>query len=399
MPTFQYTAKDRTGAEYKGTFADIRDVTSLRTELSRLGYVLLDASAEKKPSRRGGSISQQDIVAFAYKLAGMYSAGLSVIQCLETLETQAEKPALGAIVADIRERIEGGASLRKAFEPHREVFSEFFVGMLEAGEAAGKLAESLEMSALYLEKRAQLRTKIRSAFVYPVSVGVVCIGILACLLLFVVPVFIKLYDKLHVPLPWPTLFLVNLTGLLRGWGGVVALGGAGVGVWVMLRMLKDARLRRRWDRFKLCMPVLGKLNRLILISRFVRPFAMLISVGLSVIDALRIAGHISGNQEMTDISESLQKAVRAGDPVGRALNAHRLFPPVIVQMAASGEQVGRLAEMLGKGVDILDRDIERIIDALVVKLEPALTLAMGLVIGLVLLGVYLPMFDYMTYVS
>lgn len=398
MPTYQYIAKDHSGAEYKGTYEDISDVTSLRAELARMGYVLVEASAAKGPSRRRGSISQQDIVAFAYKLSGMYSAGLSVIQCLETLEAQAEKPALRTVISDVRERIEGGASLRKAFDPHREVFSEFFVGMMEAGEAAGKLAESLEMSAVYLEKRAQLRGKIRSAFVYPVSVGVVCIGILACLLLFVVPVFIKLYRSLHVPLPWPTLFLVNLSGMLRGWG-VLVLAGAGVGIWQLRRTLRDPRARRAWDRFKLRMPVLGKLNRLILVSRFIRPFAMLISVGLSIIDALRIAGRISANEEMAEISEALQKSARAGNPVGRALKTHSLFPAVIVQMAASGEQVGRLAEMLGKAVDILDRDIERMIDALVIKLEPALTLIMGLVIGLVLLGVYLPMFDYMTYVA
>ncbi|MBN1360707.1 MAG: type II secretion system F family protein [Sedimentisphaerales bacterium] len=399
MPTYQYIAKDRAGAEYRGTYEDIGDITSLRAELSRLGYVLIEASRAQAPSRLRGRITQQDVVAFAYKLAGMYSAGLSVIQCLETLETQSEKPALRGVIADIKERLQGGASLRKAFEPHKQVFSEFFVGMLEAGEAGGKLADSLEMSAVYLEKKAELRNKIRSAFVYPVSVGVVCLGILACLLVFVVPVFIKLYDRLHVLLPWPTLLLVNLSGMLRGWGGLVVLSGIGFGIWLAKGRLRDAETRRRWDRLKLEIPVLGRLNRLILVTRFVRPFAMLISVGLSVIDALRIAGRVSGNEEMTQISEALQKSARAGNPVGRSLEAHPIFPPVIVQMAVSGEQVGRLAEMLGKGADILDRDIDRMIGALIVKLEPALTLVMGLVIGLVLLGVYLPMFDYMTQVS
>lgn len=398
MPTYQYIAKDRVGTEFKGTYDDVSDVLSLRTELARIGYTLVDARQAKGSTHARGRISQQDVVAFAYKLSGMYSAGLSIIECLETLESQAEKQGLRQILADIKAQVEVGASLRKAFEPHREVFSEFFVGMLEAGEAAGKLAEALEMSAVYLEKRAQLTAKIKSAFVYPVSVGVVCLGILSCLLLFVVPVFIKLYRNLHVSLPWPTLVLVNLSGLMRGWG-VFVLAGAGAGVWVMRRALKDVHMRSGWDRFKLRMPVLGRLNRLILVSRFVRPFAMLISVGLSVLDALRIAGRIAANDKMSQISEDLEKAVRAGNPVGGALKAHSLFPSVIVQMAASGERVGKLPEMLAKSVDILDRDIERIIDALVIKLEPALTLIMGLVIGLVLMGVYLPMFDYMTHID
>jgi type II secretory pathway component PulF len=391
MPTYQYTAKDHLGTEFKGVYDDISDVGALRAELGRIGYVLLEARQAKGPAQARGRIGQQDIVAFAYKLSGMYSAGLSVIECLETLEDQAEKEALRQVLGDIRARVEAGTSLRKAFESHREVFSEFFVGMLEAGEAAGKLGEALEMSAAYLEKRAQLRNKIKSAFVYPVSVGVMCIGILSCLLLFVVPVFIKLYRNLHVQLPWPTLVLVNLSTLLRSWGIFVLLGG-GAGIWLLTRILKDPQVRRGWDRFKLSMPLLGKLNRLILVSRFIRPFAMLISVGLSVIDALRIAGRIAANEKMSHIADELERAARAGNPVGKALKSHNIFPPI-------GEQVGKLPEMLAKGVDILDRDITKSIDALIVKLEPALTLVMGLVIGVVLMGVYLPMFDYMTHID
>lgn len=160
-----------------------------------------------------------------------------------------------------------------------------------------------------------------------------------------------------------------------------------------------AAVRNSWNRFKLQMPVLGRLNRLILISRFIRPFAMLVSVGVSVIDAFRIAGEIVQDEEMREISRMMQKTAQAGNPVGAALAAHAIFPPVIVQMAVSGEQVGKLAEMLTKGVDLIDRDIERMVAGLVVKLEPVLTVVMGLVVGLVLLGVYLPMFDYMTHLK
>lgn len=398
MPTYQYIAKDATGAEYRGTYEDVCDVATLRGELSRVGYVLVEASREKDASRRLGRIRPQDIATLAYKLSGMYSAGLSVVQCLRTLESQAENPALRRILTDIQERVEGGATLTKAFEPHQKVFSEFFIGMLEAGETAGKLSESLEMNAVYLEKRARLRNKIRSAFVYPVSVGVICLGILACLMAFVVPVFINLYSKLHVPLPWPTLLLVNISGMMTGWGLLIG-GVVACGIWLGARQIDWAALTPWWNRVKLRLPLVGKLNRLILVTRFTRSFAMLNAVGLPIMDALRMAGRIAGSKEMVDVSESLQKATRAGSPVGEALARHDIFPPTIVQMADSGEQVGRLSEMLQKGVDILDRDIEKIIDSLVVKLEPALTLAMGLVIGLVLLGVYLPMFDYMAYVD
>lgn len=396
MPTFQYTAKDGSGRELSGVYDEIAGVGALRGELARLGYVLVRARRVRERAAGRSRVKAEDIVAFAYKFSGMYSAGLSVTSCLETLADQVERPALGRMLSDVKTRVEAGASLTKAFEPYRDVFSEFFVGMLEAGETAGKLAEALEMSAIYLEKREQLRTKVRSAFVYPIAVGTVCLVVLFGLLLFVVPVFTKLYANLRVPLPGPTLALVTLSKMLTIWGWVVIPAAIGAG-WMVGRVVCRSRLKRRWDRCKLRLPMFGRLNRMILVSRFMRPFAMLTSVGVSVIDAFRIAGDIARNAEMTLVAQDLQRATQAGSPVGKALAAHRIFPAEIVQMATSGEQVGRLADMLVKGVDLLDRDIERILASLIVKLEPALTLIMGLVIGLVLMGVYLPMFDYMTH--
>jgi len=398
MASFEYIAKDGAGNRFTGTYRDISSVSLLRGELEKIGYELIRAHQISKRSLRNGRIPEQDVVAFAYKFAGMYSAGLSVIGCLETLEGQTERTQLRTVLADIRKRVEIGSSLAKAFEPHRDIFSGFFVGMLEAGEAAGRLAEALEMSAIYLEKRACLRGKIQSAFVYPVAVGVVCLGVLSSLLLFVVPIFSKLYGNLHVALPWPTQVLVTASGMFQGWGWLVLVGLA-VAVIGLRRLMAAAAVRNSWNRFKLQMPVLGRLNRLILISRFIRPFAMLVSVGVSVIDAFRIAGEIVQDEEMREISRMMQKTAQAGNPVGAALAAHAIFPPVIVQMAVSGEQVGKLAEMLTKGVDLIDRDIERMVAGLVVKLEPVLTVVMGLVVGLVLLGVYLPMFDYMTHLK
>lgn len=398
MPTFQYTARDASGRQLQGTYDEIAGVRELRHELTRIGYELVRARRVKERPSRRSRIRAEDIVTFAYKFSGMYSAGLSVTSCLETLADQAERPLLRVVLSDIKKRIEAGASLTKAFEPYRAVFSEFFLGMLEAGEASGKLVEALEMSAVYLEKREQLRTKVKSAFVYPIAVGVVCLAVLLGLLLFVVPVFTRLYAGLHVPLPGPTLLLVTLSKMLRAWWWLVLPAAIGGG-WGLKSVLRYGGLKCGWDRLKLRLPVFGRLNRLILVSRFMRPCAMLMSVGVSVLDAFRIAGEIVRHAEMTTVAKDLQRMAQAGNPVGKALAAHDIFPSEIVQMAVSGEQVGRLPDMLAKGVDLLDRDIERIIAALVVKLEPALTLIMGLVIGVVLMGVYLPMFDYMTHLK
>ena len=334
------------------------------------------------------------MASFAYKFAGMYSAGLAITGCLETLEQQTDSGAFRAVIADVRRRVEAGASLKSAFEQHRTVFSDQFLGMVEAGETAGKLPQSLEASAQYLEKRLELRQKTRAAFVYPIVVGIICSIVVTCLVVFVVPMFSQMYRKLHVELPGPTRVLLALSTFLRQWWWLVLSLTTGLGLGVR-RLLAHPHARLYWDRLKIRLPLLGPLNRLMLVSQFVRTLGTLISVGVPVMDALEAAGKVAHNQEVSGITADLQQAVRAGRPLARSLRAHPIFPPMVVQLVASGEEAGILPEMLGKAADLLDKDADRVAASLLVKLEPTLTVLMGIVIGLILMGVYLPMFDYM----
>ena len=254
------------------------------------------------------------------------------------------------------------------------------------------------MSAEYLEKRMDLRRKVGSAFAYPIFVGIVCILVLTGLLVFVVPVFSKIYRQLHVTLPGPTLVLVGLSALIRHrWWAVLLM--LGVVTVILRRILKSPLVKVRWDIFKLNMPVFGSLNRLVVVSHFTRSFTMLASVGVPLIDALSIAGLVAHNHKMTGIVKELQAAIKAGNPVGKSLKKYDIFPPMITQLAISGEEAGILPEMLGKGADFIDKDIDRMTHSLLARLEPALTVVMGLVVGLILMAVYLPMFDYMTHLK
>jgi len=396
MSVYSYIAKDAQGNQFAGTYCDVETVSALREELSKIGYTLVQAKKAGGASAPGWfrRIPEKDVVAFAYQLAGMYSAGLTVLQCLRNIEDQTTRPALRAVVSDIRQGIETGSSLKKAFDRHAEVFSHFFVGMVGAGEAGGKLAESLDRVAEYLEKRQELRQKIKSAFTYPAIVGVGCAIVVTCMLIFVVPMFSRLYARLHVDLPGPTQFLILVSRALRGWWLPIAV--AVFGLVVGLRRLLRTPSARDWvDDARLRMPVLGRVHRLIVVSRFTRTFAALVSVGVPLIEAIEVAQAVVHNSRMSRIARDLQESIRAGRPVAGSLKEHDLFPPVVVQMADSGEQAGMLAEMLTKAADFLDRDINRRVAKLVVKVEPALTLVMGVLIGLILLGVYLPMFDYM----
>lgn len=397
MAVFTYVAKDEKGAMVTGTYADVASASELRGELDKMGFVLVKArrgKQAKKEKRIFGRVGQSDVATFAYKFAGMYSAGLPILRCLETLEQQTDNQAFRDILAEVRENVATGSSLKTAFGKHKGVFSDFFLGMIEAGEVGGKLDQTLEMSAAYLEKQVQLKQKLIAAFIYPVIVTVMCFAVITFLLLFVIPVFSKLYAQVHASLPWPTLILVTASNFIRHKWPVLILA-AGFSVLGLRRLFVSTRFRTFWDDFKLNMPVFGKLNRMLVVLHFTRTFAMLVSVGVSVIKSLEMAGVVAHNNTVSQITAELKKSIQSGAAIADSLKKHDIFLPVIIQMAISGEEVGMLPEMLSKGADLLDKDVERTINSLMVKLEPALTLTMGLIVGFILIGAYLPMFDYM----
>jgi len=398
MAVYSYTARDEKGSEFSGTYTDINSVAMLREELNKIDYTLLNAKRKKAEVEKPVKIKPQQVVTFAYNFAGMCSAGLSIIRCLETLEEQTENQAFKQVLSDIRQKVERGSTLKNAFEKYRNVFSDFFLGMLDAGETGGKLSKTLEMSAAYLEKQADLRRKVKSAFAYPLVVGIVCLVVVTALVIFVVPVFSRIYRQMHVSLPTPTQALVDLSNLVRGQFGLVLICIAAV--LLMSKVLsKKPYLKRVWDIFKLNMPLFGKLNRMVIVSRFIRTFAMLSSAGIPLVRAISVASTIVNNAKLSEIADQLQQSIEAGNPVAGALRNHGIFPPMVIQLAASGEEAGLLSGMLEKGADFLDKDIERTINTLLVKLEPTLTVIMGLIVGFILMAVYLPMFDYMSHLK
>lgn len=398
MAVFEYKAKDKSGNIFSGTYSDIGNVATLQQELEKLDYVLVKAHRRKPPCNTRSRIKQADVVSFAHRFGRMCSAGLSIARCLQVLEEQAENPAFRSKIADIRQQVETGSSLTDAFGRYRDVFSDFFVGMLEAGESGGKLSETLKMAAVHLEKRADLRQQVKSAFAYPIAVGVMCLLVLTYLLVFVVPVFSNIYQKLNVNLPGPTQALITISTLFREWWVFILVGILGC-VVLARKFSKNPKVRAKWDAFKLEMPVLGKLNRMLVVSRFIRTFAILASAGVSYIKAFEVAGSVANNHIVKDISIRLQERIERGSTVTEAMVDYDIFPPMIIHLAASGEEAGILPDMLNKSIDFLDKDIDRAMKALVMKLEPALTLVMGAIVGFILIGTYLPMFDYMSHLK
>jgi type IV pilus assembly protein PilC len=398
MATYNYTAKDAKGNALVGTYDNINSVALLRKELEKVGYILVKARRQKNSTQGFKRIKQLDVVTFIYKFAEMYSAGLSITRILEVLQEQNKNSTFSNIIADIRQNVENGLSLEKSFKKHSYLFSDFFSGMLEAGESGGNLTEALKLSAVYLEKQMDLRRKLKSAFTYPIVVGAVCLLVVGCLIAFIVPIFSKLYKQLHVPLPGPTYALVLASSLLRNYWWVIPIVFTGL-IIILRRLSKNSTVKKKWDLFKLNMPVLGTVNHMVMISHFTRTLGMLTSVGVSPIRALDVASVVAHNHKMNDIAKELQVSIEKGYSIGKALKKFAIFPPMIVQLALSGEEVGHISEMLNKGADFLDKDIDRSINSLLVKLEPALTVFMGTIVGFILMAVYLPMFDYMRYLE
>jgi type IV pilus assembly protein PilC len=399
MPVFEYIAKDQDGKEFSGLYQDVDSVGCLRSELSKVGYTLLTAHQQDAVVKnKHYHVNQQDIVAFAYEFSGMYSAGLSIVQSFEAMQKQTENKNLKLILRDIQAKVEAGSSLAKAFEAYESVFGSFFLGMVEAGELGGKLSDSLQIAAEYLEKQSALKSKIQSAFAYPMVVFVMCILVVTGLVIFIIPVFQKLYSQLKVDLPLPTLILIGTSTLVRQYWWIVVPAAAAL-VYIVIKLYRLKRIQLALDKFLLGMPVFGKLYRMILVCRFVRTLAMMNTAGVPIIESIQMAIRICKNSVMKNIGEKILSRVMEGRTLTEMLSEHSIFPPIIVQLAAAGEQAGILSEMLNKGGDYLDGRIERHLKSLLVKIEPITSLFLGAIVGLILLGVYLPMFDYMGHIK
>ncbi|HBG28664.1 MAG: hypothetical protein A2Y10_11980 [Planctomycetes bacterium GWF2_41_51] len=398
MATYEYTARDGAGHIFNGIYEDINSVSALKSEFTKIGYKLLKVKRRTKFNPKSFNVKRSEVIPFTYQLAGMCGAGLSIVQSLDTLEKQTENKSLQYIIADVKKNISVGSSLTDAFRKYRDIFSDFFLGMVEAGESSGKLPESLEISARYMEKQNDLRVRIKNAFTYPLIVMFMCIVIVAALIIFIVPVFSKIYGQLGVSLPGPTQMLIVISVIFRNyWIYLIIFFCLFLYSFQYLR--KNKYIKTKWDYFKFSMPILGKLNKIAAATNFIRSFSMLITTGVPIIKALQVSGLVSNNEKMSCICQDLQKSVQSGKNLSESLQNHNIFPPLIVQLAGAGEQSGQITQMLNKGVEFLEKDIDRIITSLLVKLEPALTLGMGIIIGLILMAVYLPMFDYMSHLK
>jgi type IV pilus assembly protein PilC len=322
----------------------------------------------------------------------MINAGLSLLRALYILADQSENKALAEITNQIRIDVEKGSSLSAALSKHPKAFNRLFISMVKAGEIGGVLDSVLMRLADTIEKQVELRRKVKSAMTYPAVVAVLVFLIVSAMLLFIIPMFESLYAELGGKLPLPTQVLINISKICRQFWWLAGIGGV-VGVFLFRRWINTESGRGQWDAMKLKAPIFGQLVRKTALARFSRTLSALVRSGVPILESLDIVAETSGNTVVANAVRDTQGAVKRGEPLARRLEDHPVFPAMVVQMMAVGEETGALDEMLDKIADFYDAEVEATVDALTSLIEPLLIVVMGVCVGGMVISLYMPMFN------
>ncbi len=394
MSQFQYTAHAvDDGKVFKST-CDAENEGVLRSDLKRMGYTVDEVRLQKNKQIFGQRkrVKLIDLVNMCRRFSVMYAAGLPLMDCLVSLSQENESKKLSDSLDDIRRQIEHGSNVAEAFSTHPKMFSPFFVNLLQAGEAAGKFDYVLKQLAVYMEKEYDLRRKIRQAFAYPMIVLIMILFVIIMIMIVVVPAFSKVYLKIGITLPGPTIALIYISNnIIYIFPSTIALA---VGLWFLYKRLKTIpSIKTRLDRWKLSMAMVGKAYHKIVMLKFIRTFSITIAAGQQVSDALVIARDVANNAVVSEASVMIQRNIKRGGTITDAIKLHDFFPQSIVHTFSIGEKAGKLDEVLGKFAIGIEQDVDDEIRKLITKIEPLLMVVLSLVVGFVLLAIYLPIFD------
>jgi type IV pilus assembly protein PilC len=400
MPeTFQYKVKDKSGKLVEGSL-EAENAQLVVSKLRSMGYVPIEiqqqgGTAFKKDLKipfLSDRVKLKDVAVFSRQFATMINSGLSLLRSLNILAEQTESKALAEIVNQVRMDVEKGSSLSQAMSKHPKAFGRLYVSMVRAGEVGGALDSVLMRLADTIEKQVELRRKVKSAMTYPMVVGFLVLIIVTAMLLFVIPMFEGIYKQLGGTLPAPTQVLINISKVLRKFWYVIFLVEVGAAVFFR-RWINSEEGRKQWDAIKLKVPVFGKLVRKTALARFSRTLSALVRSGVPILESLDIVADTAGNSVVAAAVRDTQSAVKRGDPLSKKLEEHPVFPPMVVQMMAVGEETGALDEMLDKIADFYDQEVEATVDALTSLIEPLLIVVMGICVGGMVIALYLPMFN------
>lgn len=400
---YNFKAKDRTGKVIESK-VEAESEAAVRDKIRSMGAIPLEISAANKGMQREikiglpQKIKLKDLAIFSRQFATMLDAGLTMHKGLSILADQTENEALRKVVRSLRTDIESGISLSDAMSKHPKAFPALMINMTRAGEASGYLDETMHQIAEAMEADVRLRGKIKSAMTYPTVVFVMAILMCTAMLIFIVPVFEKMFTNLGGELPLPTRVLVFLSSAVRTTFPFLLVGAIGAFVWWRKNSHKPA-IRNVVDPLKLRIPVFGQLFQKIAMARFSRNLSTLLSSGVNIILALEIVGETTGSVVIARATKSVQESIRQGETIAKPLSEHDVFPPMVVQMIAVGEDTGAIDAMLAKIAQFYDTEVEATTEALTALIEPLMIAFLGVVVGSMIVALYMPIFKVFTLIG
>jgi type IV pilus assembly protein PilC len=395
MPDYKYQGTSREGKSMSGVMtATSKD--DLRNILKRQQITTTKVTEKGKEFNIpvfGGGVSSKELAVFTRQFSVMIDAGLPLVQCLEILAGQQDNKVFQKVLTATRSQVEGGATLSASMRSAPKVFDALYVNMVEAGETGGILDTILQRLSGYIEKNVKLQRAVKSALVYPVGVLTVAGAVITLLLWKVVPIFGTLFAGLGVTLPLPTKIVIMLSNIVGSWFGLMGLVAIGMIIFGLKVWYGTPQGRFILDTIVLKLPVLGILMRKIAVARFTRTLGTLISSGVPILEGLDITAKTAGNAVVERALQSVRKALEEGKSLTEPLKESAVFPGMVTQMIAVGEQTGAMDAMLSKIADFYEEEVDAAVKDLLTALEPIMIVFLGLVVGGVVISMYLPLFS------
>jgi type IV pilus assembly protein PilC len=387
---FAWEGRDKRGARIKGKSL-APDEQTLRAELRRQG-VAPSRIRKQRQGRKGGKVNAADIAVFSRQLSTMLAAGIPLVQAFEIVGNGNDKPSMQRLILDIKADVEGGTSLHEALAKHPLYFDDLFVNLVEAGEQAGALESLLDKVATYKEKTEALKKKVKKALFYPTAVLVVAVLVTIILLVFVIPQFEALYKGFGADLPAFTQFVIGVSKFVQHDGFFLGAVIAGV-IWAFIYFKKRSRKMREFlDRLILKVPIIGPILNKAAIARYARTLSTMFSAGVPLVEALESVAGATGNIVYEKAVLRMRDEVATGQRLQRAMESTGLFPNMVNQMIAVGEESGSLDEMSAKVATFYEAEVDNAVDAMSSLLEPLIMVVLGVLVGGLVIAMYLPIF-------
>ena len=386
---FEWEGKDKNGKVVRGEMRAAGEAV-LGASLRRQG--ILVSKVKKRRMNGGRSIKQKDIAVFTRQLSTMMRAGVPLIQSFDIVARGSINPRMTRLLTDIRSDIETGTSLSAAFRKHPLYFDGLYCNLVEAGEAGGILETLLDRLAIYQEKTMAIKNKIKSALVYPIAVLVVAFVVLAVIMIFVIPAFEDVFKSFGADLPAPTLVVITLSKFFVSYWYLI-FGILGGGTYFFFQSWKrSVRMQKVMDRLLLRVPVFGELVNKSSVARWTRTLSTMFAAGVPLVEALDSVGGASGNAVFQEATEQIQKDVSTGSALTTSMQTTGVFPTMVIQMCAIGEESGSLDAMLGKAAEFYEDEVDEAVKGLSSLMEPFIIVILGTLIGGIVVSMYLPIF-------